>query len=75
MATKLPLVGGHEGAGVVVAMGGSFKGWQVGDYAGIKWLNSCCDACELCQNNYEPNCAHADFPGTPATVFSSNKLL
>ena len=34
-ATKLPLVGGHEGAGVVVARGELVKDVEIGDYAGM----------------------------------------
>lgn len=63
LPTKLPLVGGHEGAGVVVAVGENVKGWQVGDLAGIKWLNSSCNSCEFCQTTNEPNCASADLSG------------
>ena len=33
---KMPLVGGHEGAGVVVAKGDLAEGIEVGDHAGIK---------------------------------------
>lgn len=36
LATKLPLVGGHEGAGVVVALGSLVEDIKVGDYAGVK---------------------------------------
>ncbi len=36
MATKLPLVGGHEGAGVVVARGELVTDVEIGDYAGVK---------------------------------------
>ena len=36
LPTKLPLVGGHEGAGVVVARGELVKDVQIGDHAGIK---------------------------------------
>lgn len=63
LATKLPLVGGHEGAGVVVAMGANVKGWKLGDYAGVKWLNGSCLLCEFCQHGDEPNCAEADLSG------------
>lgn len=63
LATKLPLVGGHEGAGVVVAMGANVKGWKIGDYAGVKWLNGSCLLCEFCQHGDEPNCAEADLSG------------
>lgn len=61
--TKLPLVGGHEGAGVVVAMGENVKGWKVGDYAGIKWLNGSCLLCEFCETGHESNCDDADLSG------------
>ncbi|KAG7660331.1 uncharacterized protein J8A68_006159 [[Candida] subhashii] len=63
LPTKLPLVGGHEGAGVVVAMGENVKGWKIGDYAGIKWLNGSCMSCEFCQQTDEPNCPEADLSG------------
>jgi propanol-preferring alcohol dehydrogenase len=36
LATKLPLVGGHEGAGVVVARGELVDDIEIGDYAGVK---------------------------------------
>lgn len=60
---KLPLVGGHEGAGVVVGMGENVVGWKVGDLAGIKWLNGSCLSCEFCYNSNESNCAQADLSG------------
>jgi alcohol dehydrogenase, propanol-preferring len=34
--TKLPLVGGHEGAGVVVAKGELVEDIEIGDHAGVK---------------------------------------
>ena len=36
LARKLPLVGGHEGAGVVVARGELVKDIEIGDHAGVK---------------------------------------
>jgi len=63
LATKLPLVGGHEGAGVVVGMGANVTGWKIGDFAGIKWLNGTCMQCEFCQTSNEPNCEKADLSG------------
>ncbi|KAK7684005.1 alcohol dehydrogenase [Cerrena zonata] len=61
--TKLPLVGGHEGAGVVVGLGENVKGWKLGDLAGIKWLNGSCMSCEYCQKSNESNCPEADLSG------------
>lgn len=63
LPTKLPLVGGHEGAGVVVDMGENVKGWKLGDFAGIKWLNGSCMQCEFCQKSNESNCPDADLSG------------
>ena len=75
LATKLPLVGGHEGAGVVVALGENVKGWKVGDYAGVKWLNGSCLNCEYCQSGAEPNCAEADLSGYTHDGSFNNMLL
>jgi len=63
--TKMPLVGGHEGAGIVVAKGELVKDHDVkiGDYAGVKWLNGSCLACEFCRKADEPLCAEALLSG------------
>lgn len=61
--TKLPLVGGHEGAGVVVAKGNQVTNFEIGDYAGVKWLNGSCLSCEFCMNSHESNCPHALLSG------------
>ncbi|KAI2623935.1 alcohol dehydrogenase [Hypomontagnella submonticulosa] len=63
LATKLPLVGGHEGAGVVVARGELVKDVEIGDYAGIKWLNGSCLNCSFCQQSDESLCPHALLSG------------
>ncbi|KAG7704926.1 hypothetical protein KL950_004099 [Ogataea haglerorum] len=63
LPVKLPLVGGHEGAGVVVAKGENVKNFEIGDLAGIKWLNGSCMGCEFCQQGAEPNCPDADLSG------------
>ncbi|KAG0686915.1 alcohol dehydrogenase [Pichia californica] len=60
---KLPLVGGHEGAGIVVAKGANVSSFEIGDYAGIKWLNGSCMGCEYCEQGAEPNCPKADLSG------------
>jgi len=63
LPTKLPLVGGHEGAGVVVAKGELVKDWEIGDHAGVKWINGTCLACDFCQQADEPLCPHALLSG------------
>ncbi|CAI5757491.1 unnamed protein product [Candida verbasci] len=54
--TTLPLIGGHEGIGQVVALGKDVTDFQIGDFAGIKWLNHACMDCETCNNNLEQLC-------------------
>jgi propanol-preferring alcohol dehydrogenase len=61
--TKLPLVGGHEGAGVVVARGDLVEDVQLGDHVGVKWLNGSCLSCSYCQTSDEPLCAKALLSG------------
>ena len=39
LPTKLPLVGGHEGAGEVVKLGSLVNNVKVGDLAGVKVIN------------------------------------
>ncbi|KAF2396575.1 GroES-like protein [Trichodelitschia bisporula] len=63
---KLPLVGGHEGAGVVVALGemaGQNGRVKLGDHAGVKWLNGSCLSCDFCEASDEPLCAKASLSG------------
>jgi len=63
LATKKNLVGGHEGAGVVVARGELVKNVEIGDHVGIKWLNGSCLACEFCRQADESLCAEALLSG------------
>lgn len=44
-------ISGHEGAGVVAAVGSNVQDlWKIGDRAGIKWIASICRRCEFCTN-------------------------
>lgn len=61
--SKMPLIGGHEGAGVVVAKGEMVKDIEIGDYAGIKWLHSSCLNCTYCLDSDEPLCGKAQLSG------------
>jgi len=63
LETKLPLVGGHEGAGYVVALGDQVTDLKIGDKVGIKWLNGSCLSCEFCQVGDEPLCPKALLSG------------
>lgn len=63
LPVKLPLVGGHEGAGVVVAKGELVKDVEIGDYAGVKWLNGSCMDCYFCRQADEPLCPEPQLSG------------
>ncbi|ODQ59244.1 hypothetical protein WICANDRAFT_32539 [Wickerhamomyces anomalus NRRL Y-366-8] len=52
----LPLVLGHEGAGVVVAKGENVTNFEIGDHAGVKWVNSTCQSCSFCEEAHESSC-------------------
>lgn len=39
---------GHEGAGVVVAVGSNVKNWKIGDRGGVKPTFDVCMNCDLC---------------------------
>ncbi|KAL9625456.1 MAG: hypothetical protein Q9160_000519 [Pyrenula sp. 1 TL-2023] len=57
LPTKLPLVGGHEGAGHVVAKGElAGDDLKIGQAVGVKWLNGSCLSCDFCQQSDEPLC-------------------
>ncbi|PWN22467.1 putative ADH1-alcohol dehydrogenase I [Microstroma glucosiphilum] len=59
-----PLCGGHEGAGVVVALGeGADQFVKKGDRVGIKWLADSCLTCDFCRHGNEPNCQAAKMHG------------
>ena len=60
---KMPLIGGHEGAGIVVAKGERVVEFEIGDYAGIKWLAASCLACEFCEKSEESLCPRALWSG------------
>ncbi len=52
----LPLVPGHEGAGIVAALGAGVKGFKEGNPVGIAWLHDACGACEYCGTGWETLC-------------------
>ena len=49
----LPLVLGHEFAGVIVDVGDSVSGWEIGDRVAVETAAEVCDACVYClSGNY-----------------------
>lgn len=63
LPVKMPLVGGHEGAGIIVAKGELVEDIEIGDHAGVKWINGTCLQCDFCQQSDEPLCAKATMSG------------
>lgn len=61
---KLPLVGGHEGAGRIVAIADNTSTTlKVGDAVGVKWLADSCLNCEVCREGQEATCSHSQTSG------------
>ncbi|KAG8854179.1 alcohol dehydrogenase [Tulasnella sp. 330] len=57
LVNKCPLIGGHEGAGYVVALAeGSDTSFKIGDRVGIKWIGHSCNKCSFCRQGFEPLC-------------------
>ncbi|KAI9335384.1 putative ADH1-alcohol dehydrogenase I [Zopfochytrium polystomum] len=64
VSAQFPLIGGHEGAGVVVSLGpGADEFVKIGDRVGIKWLADSCLHCGFCRAGNEPNCTKAQTHG------------
>jgi len=59
----LPFTPGHEGIGIVVALGTGVTAVKEGERVGVPWLYSACGHCEFCLTAREPVCAEAQFGG------------
>ena len=65
-AAHLPLVGGHEGAGVVTAVGPNTPGFEVGDHVVFSFL-AACGVCEFCARGMSNLCMNG------ATIMSGGR--
>lgn len=52
----LPFIPGHEGTGVVAALGQGVKNLREGDAVGVAWLHDACGRCEHCVGGWETLC-------------------
>src|ERR1700691_5956785 len=59
----LPFIPGHEGIGLIVAVGVGVTNVKEGDRVGVPWLYSACGYCEYCLKGWETVCARAQFGG------------
>jgi len=60
---KVPFIPGHEGIGLVCALGAGVTSVKEGDRVGVPWLYSACGYCEHCLSAWETVCAKAEFGG------------
>ena len=58
-----PFTPGHEGIGLVSAVGAGVTIVKEGDRVGVPWLYSACGHCEHCLAAWETVCAKAEFGG------------
>ncbi|MFC5580092.1 alcohol dehydrogenase AdhP [Rhodanobacter terrae] len=52
----VPFIPGHEGAGIVAAVGPGVTHLKQGDAVGIAWLHDACGGCEYCVTGWETLC-------------------
>ncbi len=60
---KLPLVPGHEVAGMVVQVGDGVDASLAGRRVGVPWLGHTCGVCDFCRMHRENLCDHGRFTG------------
>jgi alcohol dehydrogenase, propanol-preferring len=58
-----PFIPGHEGAGIVAAVGTGVKRLKEGDHVGIAWLHDACGACDYCITGWETLCEQQNDSG------------
>lgn len=61
--SNYPMVPGHEGVGVVSAVGSQVSSLKVGDVVGVGWIRDSCGSCDSCCEGKENLCA-AGYQGT-----------
>ncbi|KAI6176008.1 Alcohol dehydrogenase ADH3 [Aphelenchoides bicaudatus] len=63
MPFKYPIVGGHEGSGIVVKLGSNVTNLKLNDKVGIKWMGKCCKNCVYCRKSLESSCLDPVYNG------------
>lgn len=60
---KLPLILGHQVAGIIEKVGADVSKHQVGSRVGVPWLGGTCHTCEFCLSDRENLCDKAIYTG------------
>jgi alcohol dehydrogenase, propanol-preferring len=60
---KIPLVPGHEGVGIVVAVGEGASSVSVGERVALPWLGHACGQCRYCIGGWETYCTSPQYMG------------
>lgn len=60
---KMPLIPGHEGAGVIEAVGEGVDFLAVGDRVALPWLGKACGRCRYCVGGHETYCQTPEYMG------------
>jgi propanol-preferring alcohol dehydrogenase len=58
-----PFIPGHEGVGIVTAVGPGVSHLKEGDRVGLPWMHSACGRCEYCLSAREPLCPERQYSG------------
>ena len=51
-----PFIPGHEGAGIITALGPGVTELKEGDPVGVAWLHDACGGCEYCRTGWDSLC-------------------
>ena len=70
----LPIVLGHEGAGIVEAVGPNVSSVKPGDHIIIAWKTSC-GVCEMCQKGWPNLCDRSPIAGSKPTVRGTGAVI
>ena len=65
-----PMAGGHEGSGIVEAVGSGVKDLKPGDHVAVAY-NSC-GKCEACRRGHEGQCTSADYKNLTEDGYRGN---
>jgi alcohol dehydrogenase, propanol-preferring len=61
--TRLPIIPGHQIAGIVESLGEKCKKIQVGGRVGVAWLWQTCGECSFCMSGQENLCDSSQYTG------------